>query len=202
MRTEHGRKRTERSDQRITDLLLAARDRKDWEAFTERCAPADAAFQSRCRQTAAVTHSLVRLRAARRRWGFQALPFFVFVDKLAKAAGIAIDPVLTWFGLSKRLQPSTGNADAFVRLGVALGLNLNEILILVHRCTVDDMLFPVILTRRREGGYGLGRLGDRRAINGARSAGILRIDDEVRAAFARYHQAGLYPIPGREMIAV
>ena len=83
------------------------------------------------RDAADAAKAMHSLRQSARRIGFEPLPFSQYVERIAFAAGAAIDLVLRYLGISS--SGDTSQLDSaqpgVVRLAVALGVPLRELLV-------------------------------------------------------------------------
>ena len=112
------------------------------------------AVRLRSVQAASMAASIARMRVESDRAGFAPLSLSAYLDSLAKAAGVALEPVLAWFGVADPAAPTRETAFSLGRLAGQLGFSLREALALV-RVTVAEgtgaPVAPLAIARRISG---------------------------------------------------
>jgi hypothetical protein len=85
-------------------------------------------FDERCRKAAEVAWTIRQLRPAALAQ-FKDVPFLEYVKRLSKKTGVAIEPVLEWFGVKSLDRPA--EVPGAVRLASRLGLDQRRCRILL-----------------------------------------------------------------------
>lgn len=88
---------------------------------------APVAFQQRCRERAATSAAVVRLREARRLVGFRGLPIGDYLSLLAESARHPLAPVLASFSIGNLSLPNLDDAGGIASLAVAIGVPWREL---------------------------------------------------------------------------
>ena len=118
------RHKRDRSDsERMADLLRWCAEQ------TEALPPLT--FMERCNETTALIKELRSLRKSAMRIGFEPLSFGQYVERVAYAAGVAIQPILRVLGI-KTAEGTSGLDDVssgLVRLAVGMGIPSRQFII-------------------------------------------------------------------------
>ncbi len=111
-----------------------------------------AEFRERCEDAALTARSMVKLRLEREKLGFVPLTFAVYVQGLAKLAGVAVDSVLKFYQVSG--LEVWEDLRWLARLARDLGFSRNEAsaLLRIWRVEGSDLApFPMMVAARRPG---------------------------------------------------
>jgi hypothetical protein len=115
------------SDDQIVSALRALRAS---DAFFDEALPSPDSgdFAERCRTAGEAARGLARLRGEQVRVGFVALPFGDYLQGLARAAGVSLQPMLSWAGIADLSAIDHLVAAKLARLALMIGLGFNETL--------------------------------------------------------------------------
>ncbi len=111
-------------------------------------------FLGRCRDAATAAGAVRLMAGSVRRIGFRALPFSRYVERLAYAAGISLQPVLRFFRISASGQTAALDrpAEGVVRLAVNLGVPARELCAHIRIAYLLQAGLPGLRIPRMRGG--------------------------------------------------
>lgn len=109
-------------------------------------------FLAKCHAAGEIAYALTRLGHAQARIGFQPSPPQDYLHDLARAAGVALHPVMQHLGMSDLREITPQSATAFARLARRLGLAARETVIHVRigfLANLDPAQLPMLMAVRR-----------------------------------------------------
>jgi len=127
-----------------SNVVVGAYEAPDWLRETLRVASMPPELRERCEQAALRALDVARLRAARERTGFVAVPLPAWFRGLAQIGGVELAPLLEWFGVPDLSRPTPETAGPISRLAREVAFQLRETLALLRTTVAHSLGYTAI----------------------------------------------------------